>query len=240
MSALLPVAAPRAQAELAGNLVYLRDVDASIQQDIRYSSGMNFTGAPLDGYNAAECVLTRPAAAALALVQADLKPRGLTLKVYDCYRPKRATRAMMRWVGAPGAAKATSSYHPSLPRGKLVALGYIASVSGHARGDTLDLTIVPAEAPPLRQLSGQPGPCTGPVGTREPDTSVDMGTGFDCFDTKSNTRAAGLTAEQRRWRETLVGAMQQRGFANYAKEWWHFTLKGQRGQSYDVPITPRR
>src|SRR5262249_16207215 len=49
-------------AKLPRGLVYLRDVAPEIQQDIRYASSRNFTGRPVAGYEAAECVLTRPTA----------------------------------------------------------------------------------------------------------------------------------------------------------------------------------
>ena len=51
-------------------LVYLRDVDPSILQDIRYAGPDNFTGRPVPGYAAAECLLLRDVAEALSRVQA--------------------------------------------------------------------------------------------------------------------------------------------------------------------------
>ncbi len=58
---------------LAGSLpkgfVYLRDIDPTIVQDIRYAGSHNFVGRPIKGYLAAECILSAPAANALALVQ---------------------------------------------------------------------------------------------------------------------------------------------------------------------------
>src|SRR5262245_3153228 len=50
---------------LPPGFVYLRDVDSSIQQDIRYATVDNFTGHPLPGYSASECILRREAAEAL-------------------------------------------------------------------------------------------------------------------------------------------------------------------------------
>ena len=58
----------------------------------------NFVGVPIDGYEKPICYLTRQAAAALAQVVADLEPRGLTLKVFDCYRPERAVAHFVRWA----------------------------------------------------------------------------------------------------------------------------------------------
>jgi D-alanyl-D-alanine dipeptidase len=34
--------------------------------------------------------------------------------------------------------------------------------------------------------------------------------------------------------------MARRGFVNYSKEWWHFSLPGAGAQAYDFPITQRK
>ena len=48
----------------------------------------NFTGQPLPGYDAPECVLRREAAEALARGAGRSRAaQNLGLKVYDCYRP---------------------------------------------------------------------------------------------------------------------------------------------------------
>ena len=74
----LVLAAPAAARDLPGGLVYLRDIDPSIAQDMRYASRDNFVGQPLPGYDAPECVLRRDAALALRQVQAFSlgNPRG--------------------------------------------------------------------------------------------------------------------------------------------------------------------
>src|SRR5437660_11406646 len=58
--------------------------------DLRYFGANNFIGERIDGYERARCLLSAPAAAALAAVQRDLAQRGLGLKAFDCYRPQRA------------------------------------------------------------------------------------------------------------------------------------------------------
>lgn len=226
---------------LPSTLVYLRDVDPSIVQDIRYATADNFTGNAVPGYGAAECILTREAAKALKQVQADLKSAGLALKVYDCYRPKAAIQAFVDWAAKPKGDGDIPRYHPRAPREKLFELGYIAAVSGHSRADTVDITIIPDPAPPTEEVDpGKAyGACTGAASGREPDNSVDMGTGFDCFDPKSNTDSGEITAQQRKWRRTLVDAMARRGFRNYDREWWHFTFGSGQGTAYSFPITPR-
>ena len=59
---MLLTAPAHARSTLPPGFVYLRDIDPSVAQDIRYSTADNFTGRPLPGYSAAECVLRREAA----------------------------------------------------------------------------------------------------------------------------------------------------------------------------------
>jgi len=102
--------------EMPEDFVYLRDVDPTIQQDIRYAGTDNFTGAKVLGYEAPECVLVRQAAEALKDVQAGLRGKGLTLKVYDCYRPARAVAAFVDWAKEPDDPKAKAIYYPMIPK----------------------------------------------------------------------------------------------------------------------------
>ena len=51
---------------LPGGFVYLRDIDPTIIQDIRYAGVNNFIGRPLAGYGAAECVVKRDGRAGAA------------------------------------------------------------------------------------------------------------------------------------------------------------------------------
>lgn len=223
-------------------LVHLRDIDASIIQDMRYAGPDNFTGAPVPGYRAGACILTRPTAEALASVQRVLLARQLSLKVYDCYRPVRSVAAFMRWVHGSARDGATERFHPKLPRDRLVSLGYIASRSGHSRGNTVDLTLVALprrEAQPFVPGEGY-GACTASADVRAPDDSVDMGTGFDCFDRRSHADARGLSAAQAGNRRALAEAMKRAGFVAYDREWWHFSFPpGDPGRAFDVEVDAR-
>jgi D-alanyl-D-alanine dipeptidase len=242
VAAVLAFAGNEAPAEgtLPDGLVYLRDIDPTITQDIRYASANNFVGRPLDGYDAAECILRRDVATALAQVQKDLAGSGLAIKVYDCYRPTRAVRTMAEWANDGRQGGATKRFYPKLQKNTLFGLGYIASRSAHSTGTAIDLTLV--EAPPAQAARFDPtatyGPCTGPAAERSPDNSIDMGTGYDCFDVVSYTASTGISDEQRRRRRWLVAAMAKRGFSNYHREWWHFTY-GSPYAYYDVPIRHR-
>ncbi|MGY4289674.1 D-alanyl-D-alanine dipeptidase [Bradyrhizobium sp. LM2.7] len=56
---------------LPGGFVYLRDIDPTIIQDIRYATSNNFVGRPLSGYGAAECVVMREVGMRLRAVQQE-------------------------------------------------------------------------------------------------------------------------------------------------------------------------
>jgi zinc D-Ala-D-Ala dipeptidase len=225
---------------LAPGFVYLRDIDPGIAQDMRYAGRDNFVGRPLPGYDAAECVLRREAAVALSRVQAELARENLGLKVYDCYRPTGAVAAFMRWAKDGARDQPTKRFYPALEKRTLFAYGYIAAQSAHSTGTAVDLTLVklPAAKPAAFDPAAHYGPCTGPAGARAPDNSIDMGTGFDCFDEKSHTASPAIDADQKFSRAELVAAMRLHGFKNYFREWWHFTY-GRALQLYDFPIAPR-
>lgn len=182
--------------------------------DMRYFGAHNFVGARVDGYEAPVCILTRQAAAALAAVQRDLKPRGLGLKVFDCYRPVRAVRHFVRWARGPDQS-GKDEFYPDIDKRALFREGFIASRSGHSRGSTVDLTLV-------RLPGGE---------------ELDMGTHFDLLSYRSSTRGQ-VTPEQRANRQTLADAMRKQGFIPYAKEWWHFTLRGEPfpDRYFDFPV----
>jgi zinc D-Ala-D-Ala dipeptidase len=236
---LLTLAFPAAADNLPEGFVYLRDVAPSIVQDMRYATDDNFTGRPLPGYGTGECVLRREVAQALARVEADLTPQGLSLKVYDCYRPTRAVAAMAQWA-KDARDESTRRFFPKLDKDRLFSLGYIAAHSAHSTGTAVDLTLVQRGAPTAGRydLAAPYGPCTGPAVERAPDNAIDMGTGFDCFDPRSFTNAT-VTAEQKRWRGVINAAMRKRGFHNYFREWWHYSYGPRDPHAYDFPIPPR-
>jgi D-alanyl-D-alanine dipeptidase len=225
---------------LPAGMVYLRDVAPTIVQEIRYATYDNFTGRPLPGYRAGECILRREAAQALAKVQTDLKRDHLSLKVYDCYRPTRAVRAFWRW-SQDGKADGAKRFYPNVAKRDLFSLGYIASHSRHSTGTAVDLTLIPLPAPRVKPFTREAhyGPCSAPAGQRAPDNSLDMGTGFDCLDVKSHTRSRAVTPEQRRARERLRAAMSAHGFRNYFREWWHYEYAAAPRRAYDFPIEKR-
>ncbi|ARA93857.1 hypothetical protein AWN76_012275 [Rhodothermaceae bacterium RA] len=239
--ALLGVAAVRRPAgdDRPDDFVRLRDVDPSILEEVRYYGDFNFVGTRIDGYEAPVIWLTRPAAEALARVQAELRPQGLTLKVFDAYRPQRAVDHFVRWSyqGLDQAMK--PFFYPEIPKRRLFAEGYIASRSGHSRGSTVDLTIAPLGHVPAPPEALPPAPCDHPDPAQRPDEGLDMGTAYDCFSERSHTMSEAVSPAQRANRLLLKTLMERHGFRNYHKEWWHFTLREEPypDRYFDFPVT---
>jgi zinc D-Ala-D-Ala dipeptidase len=173
--------------------------------DMRYFDSNNFVGRPIDGYEQARCLLTREAANALAKAQRTLSERGLGLKVFDCYRPRRAVAHFVRWARDLTDTATKATHYPNVNKRELFKKGYIASRSGHSRGSTVDLTVV-------RRSDGQ---------------ELDMGTPFDFFSPRSWPSSAAVTPEQRANRKLLAEAMKGAGFRPLTTEWWHFTLRNE-------------
>ena len=141
------VRARRAAAQgLPGGFVYLRDIDPTIIQDIRYAGVNNFMGRPLAGYGAAECVVKREVGLLLKAIQEELALQGLSLKMFDCYRPARASPTWWRGRRTASETPAERRYNPAFSKQDLFRLGYIAERSGHSTGAALDLTLVDLKA----------------------------------------------------------------------------------------------
>jgi zinc D-Ala-D-Ala dipeptidase len=235
--------AAAAQAQpFPADFVYLRDIDPTIIQDIRYATSNNFTGHRLPGYDAPECVVTREVGLKLKAIQQDLARQNLSLKMFDCYRPTRAVADMVVWSRNGKQTPAEHRYNPAFSKADLFRLGFIAHHSGHSTGAALDLTLVDLKADnsAIFDPNKDYADCAAAAAARAPEGSVDMGTGYDCTDPKAYTAASAIAPAQRRWRKLLVAAMARQGFVNYAKEWWHFSLPGGGGPAYDFPISPRR
>lgn len=212
---------------LPPGFVRLAEVDASIRQDIRYAGTDNFLHRKVKGYDAPVCILTRQAAQALAGVQKAIASRGLALVVFDCYRPARAVADMGGWTAEGGPPD--PQWYPTVARGDLIAKGYVAHLSAHSRGSTVDLALARVND----RSTAKPA-----CGASDADT-LDFGSGFDCFDPISETAHRPLGKQAAANRKLLVDAMRTGGFRNYAREWWHFTLAGEpfAKQLFDFPVS---
>jgi zinc D-Ala-D-Ala dipeptidase len=90
--------------------------------DIRYATENNFTGERI--YTLAKAYARRPVAEALQKVQQDLKRMGLGIKIFDAYRPYKATVKFYE-------VYKDTTYVASPYRG-----------SRHNRGCAIDLTLI--------------------------------------------------------------------------------------------------
>jgi D-alanyl-D-alanine dipeptidase len=227
-------------AKMQSNFVDIKEIIPQINLEIRYFGPHNFVGEKVDGYLAPKCVLTKEAAEALLSVQKDLEPFSLTLKIYDCYRPQRAVDHFVKWAKEIDNTKTKKEFYPTVDKRNLFKDGYIDSKSGHSRGSTVDLTIVPLPVPKQQEyiLDQKLSECYLPAPKRFPDNSIDMGTGFDCFHELSHTANKNIARQQKVNRLLLKTLMEKHGFKNYDLEWWHYTLKNEPYPNtyFDFPI----
>jgi D-alanyl-D-alanine dipeptidase len=213
-----PVLSPARTAAEAG-LVDIATLVPDIALDLRYAGPDNFVGERIDGYHAPRCYLLAPAAQALARVERALREEHLRLRLFDCYRPARAVRHFVEWAADASDQRSKAHYYPNLDK-RLLLGDYIAPVSGHSRGATVDLTLLHCDRDGAQCLP------------------LDMGTDFDFFDPRAHTETHAVTAAQHANRERLRAAMEHAGFRNYAMEWWHYTLTPEPSSQtiYDVPV----
>ena len=185
--------------------VLLSDLVPNIIQEIRYFSTYNFIGERIDGYEELCAILTVEAARALKAVSNELFVQGYRIKVFDAYRPACAVKQFVLWGIEDQDIRMKPYFYPDLQKQDLFAEGYIAKLSSHSRGSTVDLTL-------LDMKTGK---------------EVDMGSPFDLFSEKSHPGYKGITDEQYENRMLLQHVMVRNGFVPIDCEWWHFTLKNE-------------
>ena len=190
-------------AQLPDGFVYVRDVIPNIHLEMRYCLNNNFVGKPVDGYHAEVCILTKESADALKKVQDELLKQDKSLKIFDAYRPQQAVNHFMKWARNVNDTIMKQQFYPDVKKQNLFKLEYIATRSGHSRGSTVDLTIVDLK--------------TG--------EELDMGSPFDFFGEQSWVAHSNISEAQKQNRQLLQTIMLKHNFRNYAKEWWHFTLR---------------
>lgn len=226
----------------AAGMVSIQSLVPDIQLEIRYAGENNFVGTPVRGYEAEKCYLLKPAAEALARVEQALRAQApspvaplasspangsgdaqdassesresLRLKIFDCYRPVRAVKHFVEWAEDLNDQATKARYYPNLDKTQLLG-DYIAPVSGHSRGATVDLTLVRCN---------------------EKCVELDMGTDFDFFDPLANTDSPNITDEQRANRQLLRRVMEAEGFKNYPMEWWHYTFEAESDLAHDFLV----
>ena len=191
--------------DIPDGFVNVKTIIPDLDVELRYYSNHNFIGDTINGYHSNNLYLTKAAALQLKKVQEELKIQNLCLKVYDGYRPQRSVNQFVIWARDMNDTIKKKEFYPDVFKKNLFKEEYIASRSGHSRGSTVDLTITDG-------ATGIP---------------LDMGSAYDFFGKESWVNYEDITKEQKANRQLLQSIMKHHGFKNYAREWWHFTLKNE-------------
>ena len=115
-------------------LVDVRSLSPDIKVEMRYAGSDNFTGKRI--YDCGRCFLRPETAAKLANAQRALGKLGLSLKIWDCYRPLSAQKLFWSLVPDP----------------RFVADPKTGS--RHNRGSAVDVTLVDARGKELEMPTG--------------------------------------------------------------------------------------
>ena len=107
-------------------LVEIGSLDPSIRVELKYATADNFMKEPLYR-NGAKAFLRRSVAERLLKAQALLKDRGLSIKVFDAYRPLSVQKRMFERFPYPGFVADP------------------AKGSNHNRGAAVDVTLTDAQ-----------------------------------------------------------------------------------------------
>lgn len=116
------------------DLVDISEINPRILLDLRYATENNFLGFPV--YSKAVCYLHREAAEALNRVQNEMELVGLSLKIYDGYRPLHVQQLMWDLIQDERYVS-----NPAKNKGR------------HTRGTAVDLTLVDREGNELEMPS---------------------------------------------------------------------------------------
>ena len=185
-----PEATPERVLE-AGELVRVVDVIPGIYTDARYASEDNFTGRAI--YADGTVYLRHSTAQKLAKVQESLSSYGYSLCIWDGWRPVAAQFAL--WRACPDPVYVANPF---------------SGVSGHCRGNTVDITLV--------TLDGE---------------SVAMPSDFDDFSSLADRDYSDVSPEAAENARLLEELMTAAGFRPYSAEWWHYTDN----DAYDVLVS---
>lgn len=196
--------------------VFLDEAVQGIRWDAKYATWDNFTGRPVNGYEANRIVGTFELANALLKAREQAAGLGYGLLLWDAYRPQRAVDCFLRWSVQPEDGLTKEKHYPNIAREEMISKGYVASQSSHSRGSAVDLT--------LYQLD------TGDM--------VTMGSNFDFMDERSHHTSKAVTDTESKHRRLLRSIMEQSGFEAYENEWWHYLLKNEPYPDcyFDFPI----
>ncbi len=115
-------------------LIHITHDTHRVDIDLVYATPHNFTGKPI--YREAHCLLLEPAEVALRKAVDLAESAGMTLRIFDAYRPPQAQKVLWDFLPDP-------TYIAELGRG-----------SNHSRGTAVDLTLIDGDGQPLDMGTG--------------------------------------------------------------------------------------
>lgn len=155
---------------------------SSVILDIRYATANNFTGEKL--YDKQLVLLRHEPLQKLEQANKLINDFGYNLVIFDAYRPVEVQKRLREFVSDNN---------------------YVAEVSNHCKGITVDVTLADAQG-----------------------NYLDMGTEYDDFTPKAHAETDLISLEQANNRKLLISFLEPLGFVQHKYEWWHFDYQPQR------------
>lgn len=144
--------------------------------DVRYATDNNFTG--IQQYDYPYVCLRKEPLDNLCTAVDVLRNQGYVLVIFDAYRPLSVQKELQKYCSNTD---------------------YVAAVSNHCRGITVDVTLADGNG-----------------------NYLDMGTDYDDFSERAHSDSPLISSQQQANRELLRNVLTEFGFVEHPYEWWHF------------------
>jgi D-alanyl-D-alanine dipeptidase len=211
--------------DLKAGFISINEVDPSIVINLKYSSNDNLVGKSIEPKSAA--ILTKEAAQALRSVQEELSMMGFSLVIYDAYHSRRIYEEIEEWaLSFTEEFSQQKDYFPNLSKKELLELGYLQNKRDHARGSTVDVSLIPINHKIKYPCNKQKRSYEGPKEIIYiDDGTIDMGSSYDLQDDLSCHECDKIHSKAKNNRKMLKEVMESHGFVANNRVWWQYTLK---------------
>ncbi|MBO0813013.1 MAG: hypothetical protein J2P23_13340 [Microlunatus sp.] len=105
------------------HFVFVDEAVPGVQWDAKYATWDNFTGKPVDGYQANRIVGTPALCSALEKARTAAATQGFGLLLWDGYRPQRAVDRFLRWTQEPEDYRTKARHYPNIDRAEIFPRG---------------------------------------------------------------------------------------------------------------------
>jgi D-alanyl-D-alanine dipeptidase len=187
--------------QLPEGFCYIKDYTPEVEYDIRFYGSDNIMGRQANEYYSPIGIASIEMARMLDKASLLLKEQGLTLLVYDSYRPQTTVNAIVDWLNDENDNAAKSKYYPYTEKSEMIDMFFEAK-SPYPRGAAVDVSILDSEGKEL-----------------------DMGTLYQYIDETSSFSYTELTDKQYNNRELLRDVMIQAGLTPNDTFWWSFYIE---------------